>query len=109
MSSKTFRAAALALALTLLPGCGLLAPAETLPSIAPEAPVVQELALAQQPTPTPTPTPEPVEHVLTFVGDCTLASSQYAQGTASAFPAVMNGDYGYPYKGDDRRPIDGRR
>lgn len=98
MPAKRLRAAAPALALALLSGCGLFAPAETLPSIAPEAPVVQEMALAQQPTPTPTPTPEPVEHVLTFVGDCTLASSQYAQGTASSFSAVMGGDYGYPFR-----------
>lgn len=45
-------------------------------------------------TPKPTPTPEPEYYTLSFIGDCTLASSQYNND----FDAKLNGDYSYPFK-----------
>ena len=37
------------------------------------------------------------EIVLSFVGDCTLASSQHHKGSAYAFETVMDGDFAYPF------------
>lgn len=45
-------------------------------------------------TPTPTPTPTPETYTISFIGDCTLASSQYNND----FEKKMNGDYSYPFK-----------
>ena len=49
-----------------------------------------------QPTSTPTPpsTPAPKTYTISFIGDCTLASSQYNND----FEKKMNGDYSYPFK-----------
>jgi hypothetical protein len=47
-----------------------------------------------KPTATPTPTPEAKYYTISFIGDCTLASSQYNND----FEAKMNGDYSYPFK-----------
>lgn len=47
-------------------------------------------------TPVPTPSPEPKEPiVISMVGDCTLASSQYN----SDFEAVVGDDYSWPFAG----------
>ena len=49
------------------------------------------------PVPTPTPTPEPEFFKLSFVGDCTLASSQHHKGSAYAFEVITGEDYAYPF------------
>ena len=50
-----------------------------------------------EPTPTPTPEPEPEYFTLSFVGDCTLASSQHHKGLSVAFENVVGDDYAYPF------------
>lgn len=47
--------------------------------------------------PTPTPTPAPETFTLSFVGDCTLASSQHHKGSAYAFETICGEDYAYPF------------
>ena len=51
------------------------------------------------PTPTPIPTPDPTPDYLTlsFIGDCTLASSQHHKGNAYAFEKLTGEDYAYPF------------
>lgn len=46
------------------------------------------------PVPTPSPTPAPTTYTLSFIGDCTLASSQYNND----FENRMKGDTSYPFK-----------
>lgn len=48
-------------------------------------------------TPEPTPEPEPEYFTLSFVGDCTLASSQHHKGSAYAFEVITGEDYAYPF------------
>ena len=48
-------------------------------------------------TPAPEPTAEPKEFVLSFVGDCTLNSSQNFVQSDVGYAARMNGDYAYPF------------
>lgn len=50
-----------------------------------------------QPTPEPTPEPQPEYFTLSFVGDCTLASSQHHKGSAYAFEVITGEDYAYPF------------
>ena len=70
------------------------APTENLGQESPP-PVTPELD--PTPPPTPTPTPEPVRYIMHFVGDCTLASSVYYQGSASGYDTFVNGDFSYPF------------
>lgn len=48
-------------------------------------------------TPEPTPEPEPEEFVISFVGDCTVASSQHHKGSAQAYETVVGEDYAFPF------------
>ena len=56
---------------------------------------------APTPTPTPEPTPEPEpqaeEFVISFIGDCTLASSQHHKGSSRAFEKIVGEDYAFPF------------
>lgn len=76
------------------PGDSLTAPPEGVqdpaPAETPEPP-------GETPEPTATPQPEPESFILTFVGDCTLACSEYYQGTEYGYDTVINGDYAYPF------------
>ena len=49
------------------------------------------------PEPTPTPTPKPVDYVLSFIGDCTIASSQHHKGTALAYETIVGDNYAFPF------------
>ncbi len=49
------------------------------------------------PEPTPTPTPAPEYFTLNFIGDCTLASVPYYQGSASGYDTVVGSDFAYPF------------
>ena len=49
------------------------------------------------PTPEPTPEPQPEYFTLSFIGDCTLASSQHHKGSAYAFEVITGEDYAYPF------------
>ncbi|MBR1496157.1 MAG: CapA family protein, partial [Oscillospiraceae bacterium] len=49
------------------------------------------------PSPTPTPEPQPEAFVLSFVGDCTIGSSQHQRGSAASFEAVAGTDYAWPF------------
>ena len=49
------------------------------------------------PSPTPTPEPEPEYFVLSFVGDCTIGSSQHQRGSAASFEGVVGTDYAWPF------------
>ncbi len=51
------------------------------------------------PTPTPTPTPEPTPEFfeITMVGDNTIASDAYRQGTEHSYENRMGDDYGYAF------------
>ncbi len=60
------------------------------PAAAAEATPVPEAT----PSPTPSAEPEAKYYTISFIGDCTLASSQYNND----FEAKMNGDYSYPFK-----------
>lgn len=44
--------------------------------------------------PSPSPSPEPDYYIISFIGDCTLASSQYNND----FEQKLNGDYSWPFK-----------
>ena len=48
-------------------------------------------------TPEPTPTPEPEYFTINMIGDCTLASSEYYQGSQWGYDTVIGGDYAYPF------------
>ncbi len=52
---------------------------------------------APEPTPEPTPEPQPEEFVISFVGDCTIASSQHHKGSARAFETIVGEDYAFPF------------
>ncbi len=41
--------------------------------------------------------PTPEFFTLSFIGDCTLASSQHHKGASYAFETIMGGDYAYPF------------
>ena len=49
------------------------------------------------PEPTPEPEPQPEEFVISFVGDCTLASSQHHKGSSRAFEKIVGEDYAFPF------------
>ena len=49
------------------------------------------------PSPSPTPEPEPEYYVLSFVGDCTIGSSQHQRGSAASFEGVVGTDYAFPF------------
>ena len=50
-----------------------------------------------EPTPEPAPEPGPEEFVISFVGDCTLASSQHHKGGSRAFEKIVGDDYAFPF------------
>jgi len=62
------------------------APADTSPS-----------AAVPEDEPDPTPAPEPVSYTISVIGDQTLATNQYKDGTPYSYAARMNGDYAYPF------------
>lgn len=62
-----------------------------------ETPTVPEQTPEPENTPTPTPQPEPEYFTLSFIGDCTLACSEYYQGTQYGYDTVINGDWAYPF------------
>ena len=70
----------------------------------PTAPAA-ELTPSPTPSPTPTPTPQPTEtpepeqtsFVFSFVGDCTLSSSQHAKNSEFAYERIIGTDFGYPF------------
>lgn len=81
-------------------------PAEDIAETAPLEPAPTPLPAATPepaPSPTPEPTPEPVaepeEFVISFVGDCTIASSQHHKGSAYAYETVVGTDYAFPFAG----------
>ena len=88
--------ALLLLSITLVLVVRLRAPAPQVQSAAkpePAAPPVEDTAPAE-------PTPEPVEpgvFTISVIGDQTLATNQYKDGTAYSYAARMNGDYAYPF------------
>ena len=49
------------------------------------------------PTPEPTPMPEPEYFTLSFVGDCTIGSSQHNKGSASSYEGVVGDDLEWPF------------
>lgn len=49
------------------------------------------------PRPSETPTADPEYFTLNFIGDCTLASVSYYQGTASGYDTVIGDDFAYPF------------
>ena len=67
----------------------------------PAAAVTATLAATPSPSPTPvptsSPTPAPVRYVLSFVGDCTLATLHEWQTTRGSFPDLVDGDWNYPF------------
>lgn len=55
---------------------------------------------APQPPETPTePAAAPQQYTLSFVGDCTLASSQFHRGSPGSFRAVIGDDMSRPFSG----------
>ncbi|MBR1456491.1 MAG: CapA family protein [Oscillospiraceae bacterium] len=48
-------------------------------------------------TPPPTPKPSPALYTISVIGDQTLATNQYKDGTPYSYAARMNGDYAYPF------------
>lgn len=60
-------------------------PAEETPVPTPEA------------TPKPTPESQPEYFTLNFIGDCTLASVPYYQGSPSGYDTVVGSNYAYPF------------
>lgn len=70
----------------------------TTPTEPPTAPPTEPPTALPTELPTAAPTePEPVVYTLTFAGDCTLGTAAAWYNAASSFPAVMGGDYGYPF------------
>lgn len=79
--------------------------------VEPPQPTAEVVFITPSPTPTPiptptptstpesppTPTPEPETYVLSFVGDCTIASSQHHKGTTYAYETVVGEDYAFPF------------
>ena len=47
--------------------------------------------------PTPTPPAESEFFTINMIGDCTLASVSYYQGTPQGYDTVINGDWAYPF------------
>lgn len=95
----------LLLCVLLLAGCTRVP--ETTP--APEVSAGPQPTATPSPTPTPTPTPtpeptpeptqepQPEEFVISFVGDCTLASDQRKKGSSRAFEKIVGEDYAFPF------------
>ncbi len=50
------------------------------------------------PTPAPTPEPEPEFFELSFVGDCTLASTTYNKPLSVSYENVVGDNYAYPFE-----------
>ncbi|MBO5556499.1 MAG: CapA family protein [Oscillospiraceae bacterium] len=50
-----------------------------------------------EPTPAPTPKPEARDFTISVIGDQTLATNQYKNGTPYSYDARMKGDYSYPF------------
>lgn len=83
-------------------------PDQSLSAEVPDTPVVDEPAIEPPVGETPavqsgepviveTPEPEPEYFTITMIGDCTLASVSYYQGTAQGYDTVIGGDYSYPF------------
>ena len=84
--------ALIALLLILLTACHKASAGADLPPA--ETPDLSDEGLySPEPTPTPTPTPEEGPIVISMVGDCTLASSQYNDD----FERVVGTDYTWPF------------
>ncbi|MBE7016598.1 MAG: CapA family protein [Ruminococcaceae bacterium] len=52
---------------------------------------------SQQPPVQETPAPQSEFFTINMIGDCTLASVSYYQGTAQGYDTVINGDWAYPF------------
>ena len=64
---------------------------------APTPVAVSTPAPTPEATPEPTPAPEPEYYTLSFIGDCTLWSSQNYAHHPAGFKGMMNDDYSYPF------------
>lgn len=90
----------------LFASCTTRAP-EVSPTPEPSAPAQAEPTPSATPKPAPTPTPtstpeptpepQPEGFVISFVGDCTLASSQHNKGSSRAFETIVGTDYAFPF------------
>ncbi|MBR1659022.1 MAG: CapA family protein [Oscillospiraceae bacterium] len=49
------------------------------------------------PPPTPEPEPQPEYFTLSFVGDCTIGSSQHQRGSSASFEGLVGNDYTWPF------------
>lgn len=93
---------ALAISLSLC-ACGLAAASsgDDEPIDLPETLESKNLVAAPTPSPDPTqePTIEPAPEyfVVSMIGDCTFAGSQYIKGTSYSFEGVVGEDYAYPF------------
>ena len=58
-------------------------------------------AIDREPAPTAaaesTPEPTPVTYTISVIGDQTLTTNQYKEGTAYSYASIMNDDYAYPF------------
>jgi poly-gamma-glutamate synthesis protein (capsule biosynthesis protein) len=68
---------------------------ESLPSAAPSETAAPSPVPTPTPTPVPTPEPTPQTFIISMVGDCTLASTQYNDD----FEERLNGDMSWPFSG----------
>lgn len=64
---------------------------------APTPVAVSTPAPTPEATPEPSPAPEPEYYTLSFIGDCTLWSSQNYAYHPAGFKGMMNDDYSYPF------------
>lgn len=63
-----------------------------------EAPVPPPAEQSPASTPAPTPEPEPEFFELSFVGDCTLASTTYNKALSISYESVVGDNYTYPFE-----------
>ncbi len=62
-----------------------------------EASAVTPTTPAPTPTPVPTPEPTPEFFEITMVGDTTIASEAFREGSEHSYESRMGGDYAYPF------------
>lgn len=72
-------------------------PSQTQPETLPSEFSQPETEPSQEPEPTQT-EPQEQRYMLTFVGDCTLASDQTKAGATGSFIKTIGEDYGYPFR-----------
>ncbi len=79
------------------PGQSLSQPSVPSPQTPAETPAETPSPEIPVETPAPTPTPEPEYFTINMIGDCTLASVSYYQGTPQGYDTVVGDDYAYPF------------